>query len=139
MERSLDGSLVQQWKGQFLSFLALFTSTGTLLCCALPALLVTLGLGGVMAATVSTVPGLITLSHYKGWVFLIAGFLIAFNVFLVYVRPRQQQVCEIDGTGGSGCEVAGRWSKGVLWLSLGLYTVGAFVTYAALPFVRLLE
>ena len=120
-----------------MSFSALFTSTGTLLCCALPALFVTLGLGGVVAATVSTVPGLITLSHYKGWVFLMAGVLIALNVFLIYVRPRRQQVCEVGGTGGR-CEVAGRWSKGILWVSLGLYTVGVSATYAALPLMRLL-
>ena len=33
------------WRQSFLSILSLFTSFGTLVCCALPALLVTLGMG----------------------------------------------------------------------------------------------
>ncbi len=76
-----------------MSFSALFTSTGTLLCCALPALLVTLGLGTVVAAAISTVPGLIKLSQHKGWVFLIAGSLIALNAFCI--RPRRQRDCRV--------------------------------------------
>jgi len=39
------------------AFLSLFTSTGTLVCCALPALLVSLGAGAVMAHGVASRAG----------------------------------------------------------------------------------
>jgi mercuric ion transport protein len=48
-----------------LAIVSLFASTGTLLCCALPALLVTLGLGAVVAGAVSSVPWLVPLSRNK--------------------------------------------------------------------------
>jgi hypothetical protein len=47
------------------SWLLLFTTSGTLLCCALPITLVTLGLGASVATMASAAPWLITLSQYK--------------------------------------------------------------------------
>src|SRR5437588_6759610 len=83
-----------------LSYLSLFTSLGTLLCCALPSLLVLLGLGATVASFLSAVPWLVTLSHHKNWVFLIAGTLIGGNVLYTYVfAPRlhfQNATCRAD-------------------------------------------
>ena len=42
-----------------LSFLSLFTSTGTILCCALPALLVTIGAGAALSSLISTFPQIV--------------------------------------------------------------------------------
>jgi hypothetical protein len=70
--------LMQEKNSFFLSFLSLFTSLSTLLCCALPALLITLGLGAVMAGLVSNFPIIITLSKYKIWLFLVAGFYLLY-------------------------------------------------------------
>ena len=52
-----------------LNYLSLFTSFGTLLCCALPSLLVLLGLGATVASFLSAVPWLVTVSRHKNWVF----------------------------------------------------------------------
>ena len=60
-------------RGGALSFLSLFTSLGTLLCCALPSLLVLFGLGATVATVLSEVPWLVSLSHHKHWVFIVAG------------------------------------------------------------------
>jgi len=49
--RNLRNAIVQT--------LTLFGSLGTLLCCALPALLVSLGAGAVMASLVTNVPQLV--------------------------------------------------------------------------------
>lgn len=46
----------ERFKQAFLPTLSLFTSVGTLLCCALPALLVTLGAGAVFASLVKQCP-----------------------------------------------------------------------------------
>jgi hypothetical protein len=58
-----------------LSYFSLFTSVGTLLCCALPSLLVLAGLGASVASTLSALPWLVTLSRHKHWTFAISGTL----------------------------------------------------------------
>ena len=58
------------------SFASLFTSVGTLLCCALPSLLVLLGLGATVASFLSAAPWLVALSHHKRVVFAVSGALI---------------------------------------------------------------
>lgn len=121
-------------KEKVLSILTLFTSTGTLLCCALPALLVSLGMAAVVVSAVSTFPWLIPLTRHKEWVFLGAGAMIALNFYLVY-RPQKQLACDVEA-GPSGCEVAGNWNRVVLWLSAVIYTVGLFMAYLALPLLK---
>jgi hypothetical protein len=64
-----------------LSYLSLFTSLGTLLCCALPSLLVLFGLGATVASALSEAPWLVAMSHHKNWVFLVADVLISGNLF----------------------------------------------------------
>ena len=59
-------------RSNLLSYLSLFTSFGTLLCCALPSLLVLLGLGATVASFLAAVPSLVTLSRHKDWVFAIS-------------------------------------------------------------------
>src|SRR5947209_17484990 len=74
-----------------LSYLSLFTSLGTLLCCALPSLLVLFGLGATVASVLSEAPWLVTMSHHKNWVFIVAGFLISSNFVYIYViAPKLQ-------------------------------------------------
>ena len=68
------------------SWLLLFTTSGTLLCCALPITLVTLGLGASVATMASAAPWLITLSQYKGWMFALSGTLIGLGFWAVH-RP----------------------------------------------------
>jgi len=68
--------MTKLYKGTILPFVSLFTSFGTLVCCALPALLVTLGLGATLAGLVATAPWLVALSKYKIWTFSIAGLLL---------------------------------------------------------------
>ena len=73
------GTSVQRSRSGLLSYLSLFTSFSTLFCCAVPSRLVLAGLGATVASVVSEVPGLVTLSHHKNWVFAIAGVLISIS------------------------------------------------------------
>src|SRR5256885_7212278 len=86
--------------GGVLSYISLFTSFGTLLCCALPSLLVLLGLGATVASFLTAVPWLVDLSHHKKWVFLVSGALIAANFIYTYaLAPRMRlknRACLID-------------------------------------------
>lgn len=63
-------------RGTGLAFLSLFSSAGTLVCCALPALFVALGAGATLAGIVGNVPGLIWLSENKNGVFGVAAVLL---------------------------------------------------------------
>jgi hypothetical protein len=135
---TLDGKPLETMNGSkqnVTSILSLFTSFSTLICCALPTLLVTLGLGAVVASMVSSFPLLITLSRNKEWAFLAAGLMLAVNFYLVY-RNRSATECDLDG--GGACEVANRWSKVVLWVSTGIYVVGFVVAFLAFPVMKFL-
>jgi len=118
-----------------MDFGSLFTSSATLLCCAIPAVLSTLVGGAAVGAFVSTFPWLIPLSQQKNWLFLGAGILLTINGILI-LRPKGKVACAI--TGGKGCEVAGNFSKGMFWFSIALYGIGAFFAYAYVPIVKLL-
>ena len=118
-----------------LSYLSLFTSFGTLLCCALPSLLVLLGLGATVASFLTAVPWLVTLSRHKTWVFAVSGFLIGGNVLYVYaVAPRLRMAagaCPADAP--EGCKSASRFSKIILWISAVIYALGAFSAFVLGP------
>ncbi|HKD08985.1 MAG TPA: hypothetical protein VKB79_23985 [Bryobacteraceae bacterium] len=118
-----------------LSYLSLFTSIGTLLCCALPSLLVLFGLGATVASILSEAPWLVSLSHHKNWVFAVAGVLIASNFAYVYVvAPRlQARTGACDPGDPSACSTASRFSRVVLWGSATLYLIGCFSAYLLGP------
>jgi nitrate/nitrite transporter NarK len=122
-----------------LNYLSLFTSVGTLLCCALPSLLVLLGLGTTVASFLTAMPFLVTMSRHKQWIFVIAGVLIALSfVYLYRIAPRlQAAACPSDRP--AACEVASRFSKVALWASAVLYAIGAFVAFALGPILQRLE
>lgn len=116
----------------WLQYMSLFASVGTLVCCALPSLLVLIGLGATVASLLSAAPWLVTLSRHKGWTFAVAGALIGVNVLyvcLILPRVREQQ-CAV---GDDACARASRLSTAVLWVSAGLYVVGVFVAYVLGP------
>lgn len=121
---------------KLVSVAALFTSTGTLLCCALPAAIAALAGGAAVVSFVSTFPWLVELSRYKEWIFLVSGVMLALSAVLVY-RPRHAVACTL--TGGRGCEVAGRFTKASLWAGGLIYGVGVFFAYALFPILRWLD
>lgn len=123
-------------KQQTASVLALFTSTGTLLCCALPSALAAVAGGAAVASFVSTFPWLVTLSQQKEWIFLAAGVMILVSGLLAY-RPKGRLACSL--TGGQGCEVAGRFTKAMVWISAAIFLIGLFFAYALVPVLDFLE
>ena len=75
------------WRQSIANVLALFTSTGTLLCCALPSALAAVAGGSAVVSLVSTLPWLVPLSLHKEWIFVGAGLMIALSAVLTY-RPK---------------------------------------------------
>ncbi len=138
MENALAGS---RSRSGILSYFSLFTSFGTLLCCALPSLFVLFGLGATVASALSAAPWLVYLSHHKNWVFVIAGLLIASNFIYVYrIAPWLQMkngACERDDS--AACQTASRFSRVILWTSGCLYAIGWFSAYVLGPLLVRLD
>jgi hypothetical protein len=122
-----------------LNYFSLFTSLSTLLCCALPSLLVLFGLGASVASMLSFMPWLVTLSRHKRWTFAVSGILIVLSfVNMYYIAPRiRTKQCGADDP--SACEEASKLSKVLLWISAGIYTVGVFVAYVLGPILARLD
>ncbi len=121
------------WRDTLAPTLALFTSAGTLLCCALPALLVALGMGAAMAGLVSAVPQLVWLSERKAWVFGISGVL---NLASWLMQRRAATLpCPADPRQAAACARMRRASAWVLGIAAAAWAAGFFFAYLA---VRLL-
>lgn len=118
-----------------LSYLSLFTSIGTLLCCALPSLLVLFGLGATVASVLSEVPWLVTMSHHKHWVFVVSGIMISGSFIYTYViAPRlQRRSGACDPNDPAACQTATRFTRIVLWSSALLYVMGCGAAFILGP------
>lgn len=109
-------------------WIILFTSTGTLLCCALPIILVSLGMGAVVAAMATNIPFLITLSLYKTWFFAGSAFLLLFGGWLLY---RPGRACPTDPEIAALCNRTHAWNCWLFWISIGIWCIGFFFAYIA--------
>ncbi len=107
-------------------FLALFSSTSTLICCAIPAVLVMLGAGSAVMALVVTFPQLVWLSEHKTWVFALAGIMLGISG---YSNWKNQNICPLDPILAKNCERTKAWSKWVWRISVILYGIGVVVAY----------
>lgn len=112
------------------SWLTLFTSTGTLVCCALPITLVTLGMGAAVVSLTSTFPFLIVLSEHKIWVFVFSAVMLALSAWTLY---RPGRACPSDPETGRLCNRAQVWNRRIYWVSVTIWCIGFFAAYLALP------
>lgn len=107
---------------------ALFASSATLVCCVLPAVLVSLGAGAVLVGLVSAVPQLVWLSEHKVAVFGIAGaFLVASGAVLWFAR---RLPCPVDPDAARSClqmRLASIWLYGSAVVLFFLGVLLAFV------------
>lgn len=117
------------WRQTILPSLSLFTSVGTLLCCALPALLVTLGMGAALAGLVGTAPWITAISDYKVTVFAVAGVLLAASTFMQW-RARYAP-CPADPLKAKACMRLRKVSWGILIFSIIIYLTGFFFAFLA--------
>lgn len=114
--------------GWWTAWLSLAASGGTLVCCALPALLVSLGLGAALAGLVGTVPALVWLSEYKVPVFGVAGLSLAAAGAMQW-RLRSAP-CPLDPQLRQACLRTRRWSRWVWLAAVIIYATGAFFAFA---------
>ena len=119
-------------RNEMLAGLALFASLGTLLCCALPITLVTLGFGSTVAALTMELPALSQLSALKTWLFGVSGVLLA----LGWLMLRMDTVCPADPDLAEKCATGRARARIILWIALVTWMTGTFFAYLLLPLQR---
>lgn len=106
---------------------ALVASSGTLVCCVLPAVMVSLGAGASLAGLVTAVPQLIWLSERKELVFGVAALALAIaGALLLQARSAP---CPADPKLAAACARLRRWSNGLYWVSVLATAVGALFAF----------
>src|SRR3984957_3878823 len=121
-------------RAALLNYFSLFSSFSTLICCALPSVLVLLGMGTAVASLLSAAPWLVSLSRHKIWTFSIAGILIAMSFVMTYLiapRLRQGEACDPDDP--TTCGEVSKVSRVILWGSALIWSCGFFVAYLLGP------
>ena len=111
-------------------FLTLFSSLSTLICCAIPALLVTLGLGASLASFLGNYPQLIWLSEHKNIVFSFAGIML----FATGIIRRADNSCPVDPELAKACAQAKKVSGVIFYGSVVIYCIGGFFAFVA-PYI----
>ncbi len=129
MDKASDPVEKSLYRQAVLPTLSLFTSFGTLICCALPALLVTLGMGAAVAGLVSAAPWLVWLSDHKKIVFTVAGVLLTVSVILQW-RARFLP-CPIDPFKAKACARLRLVSHIITGFSVLIYAIGFFFAFLA--------
>jgi hypothetical protein len=109
------------------SLLSLFASTSTLICCALPALLVSLGAGAALASLVAVFPQIVWISEHKEMIFLISSVLMVLGGFLQW-RNRFAP-CPVDPDLRNACLSTRRTSLRIYFVSLVLLLVGGWFAF----------
>ncbi len=112
--------------------LSLFTSASTLICCALPALLVTIGAGATLAGLASDFPQLIWISQHKPQVFSFATIMLSIAGYTQW-RGRNAP-CPTDPEQAKACTRLRKISLGIYIFSVLIFLTGAFFAFVA-PYI----
>ena len=108
--------------------LALAASSGTLVCCVLPAVMVALGAGASLAGLVTAFPQLVWLSEHKPLVFGTAFALLAISGFVQW-RARSLP-CPTEPRLAAACARLRRASAWLWGLALAATLIGAVFAFA---------
>lgn len=123
---SPDGT-VETRSSLWTSVLSLFASSSTLVCCALPALLVALGAGAALSSLVSVFPQVVWLSEHKEGLFAFAGLAMVAAGWLQW-RNRTAP-CPTDPALRNACLRTRKTSWRLYVFSLVLYVVGGWFAF----------
>lgn len=122
----------KSWPG----WLTLFVTSSSLLCCALPVLLVSIGFGAVVASLNYKIPGLLYLAEHKLWTLSLSALLL---VFLAWLIRRSDQSCPADPQLAVHCQKTKRWNQRIFWLSVVIWLIGFFFSVSLLPLRQFLN
>lgn len=123
---SADG-ITESRSSFWTSVASLFATSSTLVCCAIPALLVALGAGAALSSLVAVFPQIVWLSEHKEAVFVLAGVMLAGSGVLQW-RNRHAP-CPTDPDLRDACLRTRKVSWRVYFLSVGFYLIGGWFAF----------
>ena len=107
--------------------IALLTSLSTLICCTLPAVMITLGMGAALSSLTSNVPQLIWLSERKPLVFGGSLILLGLAGCARYLTPNMP--CPADPVLAKSCARLRHLGGWVLYAGFIVWSIGAFSAF----------
>jgi len=115
-------------KGTFLaSLVTLFASSSTLICCAFPALLVTIGAGATLSTFISIFPKIVWISEHKIEVFTFAVMMLTISGYMQW-RGRMTP-CPVDPVLRNACIKTRKVSLIIYGFSLLLFLTGGWFAF----------
>ena len=125
MNLNKESDLIKSNK--IVNYLTLFTSSGTVICCALPALLVSIGAGAALSSLISVFPQLVILSIYKIPIFFGAFIMLIISGIIQYFA--RSLPCPSDKKLAGACIQTRKVSLIIYFLSLGLFSTGLLIAF----------
>jgi hypothetical protein len=116
-------------KTKMTSLISLFTSASTLICCAIPSLLVALGAGAALSSVISAVPQLVWFSVHKIAIFTVAGVMLAASGYMQWYASKLP--CPVDINLARVCNEARSMSRKIYYFSIAIYLIGIFFAFIA--------
>ena len=123
---SADG-LVETRGSLWSSVASLFATSSTLVCCAIPALLVALGAGAALSSLVSVFPQVVWLSEHKLGLFVFAGLMMVVSGVLQW-RNRTAP-CPTDPALRQACLRTRKLAAWVYGVSVAFYLIGGWFAF----------
>jgi len=113
--------------GYLVSIITLLSSSSSLVCCAIPALLVSLGAGSALASIVSIFPQITWISENKDAIFALSAIMLLLGGLLQW-RVRNAP-CPTDPGLTRSCAQTRNTSKIIYFVSVIILLVGAWFAY----------
>tara|TARA_B100001029_G_scaffold106572_1_gene87942 strand:+ start:651 stop:1028 length:378 start_codon:yes stop_codon:yes gene_type:complete len=110
-----------------IGIITLFASSSTLICCALPALFVSIGAGATLASMVNMFPQLIIISEYK--IYITIGAVIILLIAGVLIKKSEFLPCPVDPKLRDICLKTRKRSKTMYYISVIIFVSASFFTY----------
>lgn len=107
--------------------IALLTSLSTLICCTLPAVMITLGMGAALSSLTANIPQLIWLSERKALVF--GGSLILLLAAWGVRYGTRNMPCPADPMQAKICTRMRKVGGWILYIGFAVWAIGAFSAF----------
>ena len=109
-------------KNIYINSVTLLFSVGTLVCCVLPFVFVSLGAGATLLGFLTLFPFLVEISNYKLYIFTISGFLIIISILNFFFS--RTLPCPLNNKVAESCKKLKKISKVMIIFSLMLFSLG---------------
>jgi hypothetical protein len=123
----MEDGITQARSGLWSSVATLFATSSTLVCCAIPAVLVALGAGAALSSLVSVFPQVVWLSEHKEALFAISGAALAVSGWMQW--RNKSAPCPVDPALRDACLRTRNASRRVYFASIGFYLIGGWFAF----------